>query len=116
MKKIMVVDDDDSTREAVVMLLEDAGFTTEYAANGRDALDKIPGFGPDLILLDMDMPVMGGREFRAVQLSDPRIAPIPTVVVSAREPWEVADLEPSGFVKKPFGFEELAAAVRAALG
>jgi CheY-like chemotaxis protein len=115
-KKILVVDDDCGTRDAVVMVLEAAGFLTEYAEDGRVALEKIRAFGPDLVLLDMVMPVMGGREFRAVQVKDPSIASIPTVVVSARSAHEVADLGADGFVGKPFDAETLVGAVRARLG
>jgi len=64
-----VVDDDQDLRSLVAMVLEEEGYTVETAADGRQGLDAVNRGMPDLILLDMKMPVMDGwefaREFRA---------------------------------------------------
>lgn len=62
MKKILVVDDEESIRFLYKEELEEEGFIVELAQNGKEALDKLPFFKPDLITLDIKMPVMDGIE------------------------------------------------------
>jgi CheY-like chemotaxis protein len=62
MKKILVVDDEESIRFLYKEELEEEGFRVELAMNGKDALEKFPLFKPDLITLDIKMPVMDGIE------------------------------------------------------
>jgi CheY-like chemotaxis protein len=62
MKKILIVDDEESIRLLYKEELEEEGFAVELANNGRDALEKLPLFNPDLITLDIKMPVMDGIE------------------------------------------------------
>jgi DNA-binding response OmpR family regulator len=59
-KKILVVDDDNLLTEALVLALEKAGFKTKVAVNGKEGLLAVKDFKPDLILLDILMPVMDG--------------------------------------------------------
>jgi CheY-like chemotaxis protein len=61
--KVLIVEDDDAIREIYAMKFELAGFTTEVAENGAEALGKVAKFNPNFILLDMMMPVMSGQEF-----------------------------------------------------
>jgi CheY-like chemotaxis protein len=62
MKKILIVDDEEAIRLLYKEELEEEGFTVELANNGREALEKLPLFRPDLITLDIKMPVMDGIE------------------------------------------------------
>lgn len=62
MKKILVVDDEESIRFLYKEELEEDGFIVEVAENGKDAIEKVPVFKPDLITLDIKMPVMDGIE------------------------------------------------------
>ena len=62
MKKILVVDDEESIRFLYKEELEEEGFIVELAQNGKEALEKLPLFKPDLITLDIKMPVMDGIE------------------------------------------------------
>jgi len=62
MKKILVVDDEESIRFLYKEELEEEGFHVDLAKNGREALENIPDFKPDLITLDIKMPVMDGIE------------------------------------------------------
>jgi len=62
MKKILVVDDEESIRLLYKDELEEEGFIVELAQNGKEALEKLPLFKPDLITLDIKMPVMDGIE------------------------------------------------------
>jgi two-component system response regulator MprA len=80
---ILVVEDDDDCREVLKLLLEHKGFQVQSAVDGRDALDQLKsGITPSLILLDLMMPRVDGWEFRRHQASDPRLADIPTLVMS----------------------------------
>jgi CheY-like chemotaxis protein len=83
-KVVLVVEDDHDIRDAITEFLTESGFTIRSAENGSMALEVLrSGFRPDLILLDLMMPVMDGFAFRAEQLADPEIAAIPVVVMSA---------------------------------
>jgi len=83
-KLVLVVDDDSSARESMAEILDAKGFCVLQAENGQKALDvlkKTPRF-PCLVLLDLAMPVMGGREFLERRARDPILRNIPVVVVS----------------------------------
>jgi CheY-like chemotaxis protein len=81
---ILIVEDDDDIREALTQILELEGYVVREAVNGREALDMIAASAPpDLILLDLMMPVMDGWQFRAEQLKDPTLSKVPVVVISA---------------------------------
>ena len=83
---ILVVDDDADIRDALSSLLEELGYETLCAANGREALERLrrpDAKPPGLILLDLMMPVMDGFQFIREQRKDPDLAAIPVVVVTA---------------------------------
>ena len=81
----LVVDDDADARDLVRQALERAGWTVDEAADGRQGLDRVAARRPDVILLDLTMPVMDGFEFARLLREDPAMPPIPIVVVTARE-------------------------------
>jgi CheY-like chemotaxis protein len=84
MSHVLLVEDDLEISESLAELLRLQGFEVDTAHNGQEALDKLAsGELPNLILLDLMMPVMNGWEFREKQLSDAQLAAIPVVVVSA---------------------------------
>ncbi len=100
-QSILVVEDDEDIRTAMIDMLETEGYHAQAATNGLEALDllhKIPK--PCLVLLDMMMPIMNGREFLDKVMVDSVLAPIPVLIVSA-----VADKTNTkgsvGFLKKP---------------
>jgi CheY-like chemotaxis protein len=108
---VLIVEDDRDIRECMADALEMEGYTVGLAGNGREALEVLrSGARPDLILLDLLMPVMSGWEFRQVQLSDPLLSGIPVVVVSASAP---GGLRPDRHLPKPFGIDELLEVVAA---
>jgi CheY-like chemotaxis protein len=82
---VLLVDDDAGIRAALTDFLLDEGFVVHTAQNGREALEWLRGNGsqPTVVLLDLMMPVMDGRAFLDVRASDPELARIPVVVVSA---------------------------------
>ena len=87
---VLVVDDDRDVREALSLALELGGYLTLRAGDGLDALLILrTGPSPDAIVLDLEMPIMSGWDFRAAQLRDPELARIPVVVLSS-SPREVS--------------------------
>lgn len=82
--RILLVDDDLPSCEALTELLEGAGYAVDCAANGREAIGRLRGGDSYcVVLLDIMMPVMNGYEFRDAQLKDPQLASIPIVVITA---------------------------------
>lgn len=81
---ILLVDDNSDILEVIRVILENEGYDVATAANGADALAQLrAGLVPQLIILDLTMPVMDGWEFRNHQLADPALRDIPTIVYSA---------------------------------
>lgn len=110
---VLIVEDDADLREMMAQLLTLEGYSTETVANGRAALEYLRrGNRPNVILLDLMMPVMDGWEFRRRQRSDPELAQVPVVVLSAIDPNRAADLEGAAFLKKPLDFDRLLALIR----
>jgi two-component system cell cycle sensor histidine kinase/response regulator CckA len=113
---VLVVDDDDDVRDAVVLALESGGYTVMCAANGIDALEVIREQTDivKLVITDLNMPVRGGEEL-IDDLAKAHPA-LPVVVVSGYSSSESADLPPEVlFVPKPFSTKMLLACVRQAL-
>ena len=81
--RILVVDDDEDTRETQAVLLRDAGHTVVCVPNGREALAQVLSDVPDVVLLDLVMPEMDGPSFLEVVRSYLRIQSLPVVVLTA---------------------------------
>jgi len=110
---VLIVEDDADLREMMAQLLSLEGFQTAAVANGREALDYLHnGDAPDLILLDLMMPVMDGWEFRRKQQADPALASVPVIVLSALDQSRAADVNATAFLKKPLDFDRLIQLVR----
>jgi CheY-like chemotaxis protein len=108
---ILIVEDDDAIRDALKEVLLDVGYAVECASNGKQALEILQEapWVPSVILLDIMMPIMDGYGFRERQLSDPRFANIPTVVLSADSHLDEKSrrLMTKYFIKKPIDLEKL---------
>lgn len=113
---ILVVDDEAKLREMVRLYLEREGFRVVEAANGREALFAARYEKPDLVLLDLMMPEMGGYDFIR-QFTKESEAPIIVLTARIEESDKVVGLElgADDYVTKPFGVQELMARVRAVL-
>lgn len=113
-KRLMIVDDSPVMRSFVRRTLQIAGLEMETcteASNGAEALSKLAECGVDLILTDINMPVLDGEGLlRALQV-DPELRRIPVVVVSTDSTEQRVDalmgLGARGYVKKPFQPEKL---------
>ena len=113
-KTILLVEDELAIRRGLTSLLEGKGYVVSSAGNGREALAYLRSHPPpNVILLDLQMPVMDGWQFREQQLQDLALADIAVVVLSGiADAASRADvLGDVGYLQKPFDANELAAAV-----
>ena len=112
-ERILIVDDDESIRQIVRICLTDEGYEVFEAPNGQVALNTLGEFMPDLILLDLRMPVMDGWEFakRYEKMPGPR-APVVAFVAALNAEQDCADLDAAGILAKPFDLDDLLRAVR----
>ncbi|WP_262347497.1 response regulator [Nocardioides dongxiaopingii] len=104
---VLIVDDDDSIREITQVTLEVvAGWTVIPASGGEAAILLAQTHRPDLVLLDLMMPIIDGRATFAALQSDERTADIPVVLLTAKlqvggpQPWD--DMNVAGVISKPF--------------
>lgn len=108
---ILVVEDDERTREALIDVFREEGFDVLGAGDGRSALDLLRAGGtlPVVIFLDLEMPGMSGADFVAEQRADPALAGIPVVIVSAdrRVCERAGELGASGCLRKPLKLQSL---------
>ena len=110
---VLIVEDDADLRDMMAQLLLLEGFKAQAVANGREALGYLrEGATPELILLDLMMPVMDGWEFRREQQRDPKLADVPVIVLSALDQTRVGNIGEVAFLKKPLDFDRLIDLVR----
>jgi two-component system response regulator RegX3 len=113
---ILVVDDEESYRDALTVALEREGFRVEVAADGQEAIDQFDATSPSLVLLDVMLPRISGVDVCRDLRSRSRV-PIIMVTARSNEIDAVVGLEVGAddYVSKPFRLRELIARVRAAL-
>ena len=112
--RILLVEDHADTRAATALLLEDRGYVVTTAENGREALRRLRGGDrPDLILLDLMMPVLDGWSFLDLyrQLPGPH-APVIVITAAAREARSAVAHAVEEVVPKPFSVDKVLALVR----
>ena len=84
---VFVLEDEEEARTFLIRILEFEGFRALGFPNGAEALDYLKkAHEPRLIVLDINMPVMNGHQFRSALLGESRLAKIPVVVVTALDP------------------------------
>jgi CheY-like chemotaxis protein len=110
-RRILVVEDDLQLRESVSHTLSEEGYDVCTARNGAEALELAARSPPDLVLLDLMMPVMSGWEFRERQRRHPELAAIPVVVMTATPSLEAAAIEAADLLLKPVRPSDLLATV-----
>jgi diguanylate cyclase (GGDEF)-like protein len=117
--RVLVADDDPSTRALIDMALQESGYDCVLAADGKSALEQARATRPDLVVLDVGMPFMTGDEVHRELRRDPRTRYIPVVFVTAkRTTGEMAARLRNGaddYIAKPFDIDELVARIASAL-
>jgi len=114
MKRILIVDDESSMRFLLRMILENAGYEILEAHHGAAALERINEWRPDLVVTDLMMPVMNGRDLVGRLRADPETAGIPILLLSANPQAEVATVD--AVMGKPFDPEAVVVAARSLAG
>ena len=113
-RRVLVVDDDPDILDALSEILEVEGYTVERARNGREALQRIEQAIPDLVLLDLMMPVMDGSEF-ARNLAPGARPPIIVLSADRNVSTKAREIGALGWLAKPFELSDLLAAVKRAV-
>jgi len=119
MARIVVADDDADIRDLVVFKLRQAGHDVEAVEDGAAAVAACQASPPDLVVLDVMMPGMGGLDATRALRLDPRVARVPVILLTARA--QESDIEQGfgagadDYVVKPFSPRELASRVAAVL-
>ncbi len=105
---ILVVDDDTDFRTGLRFALEMKGYQVEEAANGQEALERLTEKPPLLVLLDLQMPVMNGREMLQRMRAQTELTDVPVVIISGFGfEWEAELMGAQGYIGKPFEAQEL---------
>ena len=119
-RKVLLVDDEDSLRKVVKDLLERDGYDVTEARDGVQALDQVDRVGPDIIVLDLNMPGLDGYGVLSHLRSRPATADIPVIVLTAKGDEDnevrVFELGADDFLTKPFRARALSARLEAVLG
>jgi len=116
-QKILVIDDDESLRDTVALMLEQEGYAPTLAADGRSGFEQAVLLQPDLILVDLRLPGMSGveicKQLRAAGVETPII--VLSAVVDEIDKVLLLEMGADDYVVKPFGARELMARIRAVL-
>jgi type II secretory ATPase GspE/PulE/Tfp pilus assembly ATPase PilB-like protein/ActR/RegA family two-component response regulator len=119
-RKVLLVDDEDSLRRVMKDLLEREGYIVSEARDGVQALDQVDRTGPDVIVLDLNLPGLDGYGVLSHLRSRPATADIPVVVLTAKGDEDnevrVFELGADDFLTKPFRARALSARLDAVLG
>ena len=115
-RRILLVEDDPDIRVSLQSILGDEGFEVVACNNGREALARLGAMSaPDLIILDLMMPVMDGWQFRIQQKNDPALAQIPVIAISADASSKAAAIDAAAYLNKPFDHAALMSAIERVL-
>jgi CheY-like chemotaxis protein len=112
-RRVLVVEDERTIRKSIAGYLEDAGYTVDEAENGAEALERMHSALPDIVVLDLLMPVMGGRALIEAARQEPRLAMVPVILLSAAHDLTEAteQIQPRASLAKPIDLDVLLAIV-----
>lgn len=111
-KTVLVVDDERPIVSLLARVVQSVGAKVEIAYNGKEALEKMRAHKPDLVLLDLIMPVMSGEEVLTVMETDPALQGIPVVVISTKAAIGPGVEREVPIFRKPFEPSEIKAVIR----
>jgi two-component system alkaline phosphatase synthesis response regulator PhoP len=118
-RRVLIIEDEPHIVLSLEYLLERDGFETATAADGERGLAMVRELRPDVVLLDLMLPRLDGYQVCQAIKSDPELAPIPIIVLSAKgqevEVLKGLSLGAAQYITKPFGNAEILEAVRAVL-
>lgn len=118
--KILIIEDEDFIRENISEMLNLSGYEVETAINGKDGVDKLSIFQPDLILCDITMPVMNGYQVLETLRNSNEHAHTPFIfLTSMANPAEIREglsIGANDYITKPFRFNDLILAIEQQLG
>jgi DNA-binding response OmpR family regulator len=108
-KKVLICDDDEGILDMLTMILEDAGFETISEINSLNVNKLIEQEQPDLLLLDLWMPVLSGDQVLKMLKKNPETSNLPVIIISASIEGEKIATEAgaNNFIAKPFDLDEL---------
>ena len=116
---VLIVEDDRNIAELLQMYLEKEGYAVTVAADGAQGLSKFRAINPDLVLLDVMMPVMSGLQMLSALRESPETVDVPVIMLSARQEVEAKvegfSIGANDYLAKPFSPRELLARLRAVL-
>ena len=122
-KKILVVDDEPDVVTYLTTVLKDAGYETQEASNGEEAMEQILKYHPDLVTMDITMPEMTGVKTYRTLKEDAKLKTIPVIIVTgvAHEFKQFISTRtqvpaPEGYLEKPVKPEDLLAEVKRLVG
>jgi two-component system alkaline phosphatase synthesis response regulator PhoP len=119
-KKVLIVDDEPNIVVSLEFLMKQKGYTVKAVDNGKDALDALREFAPDLVLLDVMMPLLSGYELAQKVRDNPAWSQIKIVMLSAKgrdvEVTKGMAMGADAYVTKPFSTKDLVAKVQELLG
>lgn len=111
-QKILVIDDDKDIAEVLGLILETEGYNPLVKYTGRDALDAVRIFAPNLVMLDIILDGVDGLEICKALKSDPDLKEIPVILVSATKHYRsTKGGQHDGFIAKPFNVEDIVSTV-----
>jgi twitching motility two-component system response regulator PilH len=113
---VLVVEDERPIANLLARLVEECGAETQIAYNGGEALRRMVERRPDLVLLDLIMPLMSGEEVLETMGDDAQLADVPVIIITTREMMTELPREPVAFLQKPFDPAEVKQLVREVLG
>jgi CheY-like chemotaxis protein len=107
-KRVLIVEDEPAIRSLVSLVLDGEGYVVDGAGDGREALDKLRIVRPDALIVDLDLPIMDGRDLVRACRADAAARHIPIVLISGMHDAKFAqELDIQGFLPKPFSLEAL---------
>lgn len=111
MKTILVVEDEFDVQQVVADVLRDEGYEVSVCSTGREALQRLSEFRPDVVLMDVMMPVLSGLQVLEVMRKTPGLDQVPVILMSETIPRGAEPASWQLFLKKPFRLEHLLDAV-----
>lgn len=111
---VLVVEDNDAFRQVLMLLLRGEGYEVREAADGQQGLQRLrEPPRPGMVLLDLSMPRLDGRQFRAAQLQEAAVSGVPVVIITAHgSPADAEALGAAAFLQKPVDLNDVLSVVR----